>query len=168
MPDTETLTEERLKEIEAANEEHRIDWRYPNQKDRIRALCRSLRAAWAEHDTALARVVKFNDLSQSHAEQLASARQENAALRTQNQTQAESITYFQENEKKLKAHWADTSEDLASALLKQDELKAQLAQVEQERNEQIRTVEAIGICKNLTCGHCMAIIRATIKGKDTR
>lgn len=61
MPDTETLTEEQLKEIEAANEEHRIDWRYPNQKDRIRALCRSLRAAWKERDDALVRAAEDQD-----------------------------------------------------------------------------------------------------------
>lgn len=135
------ISEEQLREIEAANEEHRVDWRYPNQKDRIRALCRSLRAAWAERDRLrdLVYVPKIapDDADLTYADEVARLLREKIALLEQLRTQRESITHLQENEKSL---------------------KAQLAQVEQGR-ELCRQVQKRGEHSSTTCPCIVAMER---------
>lgn len=42
-PDDQILTDEQIAEIEAVNETYRVDWRYPNQRERIDALCRTVK-----------------------------------------------------------------------------------------------------------------------------
>lgn len=46
MPDKEVVvrSEEQIAEIEAVNKAYRIDWRYPNHQEHIRALCQIVRA----------------------------------------------------------------------------------------------------------------------------
>lgn len=137
MPDTETLTPDQLKEIEArpaalTSKFKEIVLLTPDERD---VLCRSLRAAWAS----------VHYMQAAYDETRGRLTTENTALREQLATQAESITYFQENEKSLKAQLAQAQKRLDDALVRavedQDEHSAQradlakkLAQVEQERN----------------------------------
>lgn len=87
-----------------------------------------------------------------------------------------------------KGHWADTSEDLASTLLKRESLQSQLeelraeverlqgerdgmdaaitpladrlAEVEQGRDAMRDTLNALKTCQNKpVCGHCSALLR---------
>ena len=102
--------------------------------NRARELRRMASAPLLSSDTVVrfksqAASAEYQRLSEDLVSRLQS---ENEALRTQNQTQRESITYFQENERKL---------------------KAQLAEVEQERERLLRgeftDQELQGFCHNL-------------------
>ncbi|HEU4509052.1 MAG TPA: hypothetical protein VFR78_12475 [Pyrinomonadaceae bacterium] len=170
MPDTETLTPEQVAEIEA-----RKPFQYGTmvsltvaQRD---ALCRSLRAAWAELERmplAQSALRQLDELRAANERALS----ENTALRTQNQTQAESITYFQENEKSLRARLAQCEgsrrvhelDNHHNALAcgycagpLKDELtriQAQLAQVEQERDDLRRKLTIKGRALVAERGRC--------------
>lgn len=115
MPDTETLTEEQLKEIETRRE--RIHDKNNTLKlaeaaivinQDVPALCRSLRAAWARIDALLA---DRKTEMERESKLVTSLEEMIVTLRTQNQTQAESITYFQENEKSLKAQLVQAEQE---------------------------------------------------------
>lgn len=167
MPDTETLTPEQLAEIEARlrqwNRGEISKQTFPASWANVDALCRSLRAAWADvarfstladerHDLLSAERRANDELRAERAKMLQSLERaqqernrlskENASLRTQNQTQAESITYFQENEKSLnrKLEHAREELDYAAKLANQkaDEVHTQIqraSKYKQERDE---------------------------------
>lgn len=145
MPDTETLTEEQLKEIEArakvatpgpwqaeggqiarreGEEKSELDhmiirdggmWAanelfIAHAREDIPALCRSLRAAWAKNadlHIAIAKTWEALGIAEYTGKYIS---EHVAALRAQNQTQAESIIEFQENEKSLKAQLAQVEQ----------------------------------------------------------
>lgn len=120
MPDTETLTEEQVAEIEArlrqwdrgevSKQTFPVSWAEAD------ALCRSLRAAWAkierldcvglQNAQLLDTIRAWSKCEDGYPldEHINNIATQNAALRTQNQTQAESITYFQEQLKEAHAN----------------------------------------------------------------
>lgn len=123
MPDTETLTPDQVAHIESR---WITDGLSADETDEaIGALCHSLRAAWA------------NELRLA---------QEVVTLRTQNQTQAESITYFQENEKSLKAQLDEVQKRLDDAPVRaaedQDEHSAQRAELAKKLKQAAEKLKA--------------------------